>query len=82
VSIGREKAVVDEAVEAGRGDEDAAAALQAEVQNFQEECSKDLAVAEPVIAQAEAALNRCAGGVGWRLRVFCINPPNKLTPHA
>ncbi|GBF97683.1 flagellar outer dynein arm heavy chain beta [Raphidocelis subcapitata] len=57
VSIGREKAVVDEAVEAGRGDEEAAAALQSEVQNFQEECSKDLAVAEPVIAQAEAALN-------------------------
>ena len=28
VSIGREKAVVDEAVEAGRGDEEAAAALQ------------------------------------------------------
>jgi hypothetical protein len=33
-SIGREKAVVDEAVEAGRGDEEAAAALQAEVQAF------------------------------------------------
>jgi dynein heavy chain len=56
-SIGREKATVDEAVEAGRGDEEAAAALQAEVQNFQAECSRDLAVAEPVIAEAEAALN-------------------------
>lgn len=28
VSIGREKAIVDEAVEAGRGDEEAAAVLQ------------------------------------------------------
>ena len=87
-SIGREKAVVDEAVEAGRGDEEAAAALQVtgigreggvrqpiqpwlkeyripfppalqtEVQNFQKECTQDLSAAEPVIAEAEAALNR------------------------
>ncbi|KAI8473051.1 MAG: flagellar outer dynein arm heavy chain beta [Monoraphidium minutum] len=57
VSIGREKAVVDDAVEASRGDEEAAAALQSEVQNFQEECTRDLSVAEPVIAEAEAALN-------------------------
>ena len=32
-------------------------ALQAEVIAFQEECSKDLEAAEPIIAQAEAALN-------------------------
>ena len=38
-SIGREKAVVDEAVEAGRGDEEAAAALQAEVSAFAAEVS-------------------------------------------
>lgn len=44
VSIGKEKAVVDEAVEAGREDEEAASKLQAEVQAFQEECTKDLAV--------------------------------------
>lgn len=31
---------------------------QSEVQNFQEECTRDLAVAEPVIKEAEAALNR------------------------
>ena len=30
---------------------------QAEVTAFQEECSKDLEAAEPIIAQAEAALN-------------------------
>jgi len=52
--------VVDEAVEASREDEEAAATLQSDVQNFQEECSKDLAAAEPVIAEAEAALNRWA----------------------
>lgn len=132
VSIGREKAVVDEAVEASRGDEEAAASLQvrgwraggrccragdrwcfpevllvppacvtpaagrgapmpcqphphvllhlayapppairlppqSEVQNFQEECTRDLAAAEPVIAEAEAALNRCrAPALGLR----------------
>ena len=31
--------------------------LQTEVQNFQEECTRDLAAAEPIIAEAEAALN-------------------------
>lgn len=44
VSIGKEKAVVDEAVEAGREDEEAASKLAEEVLAFQEECSKDLAV--------------------------------------
>ncbi|CAD7696266.1 unnamed protein product [Ostreobium quekettii] len=57
VNIGQEKAVVDEAVEAGREDEENCAKLQSEVQAFQEECSRDLAAAEPVIADAEAALN-------------------------
>jgi dynein heavy chain len=42
ISIGKEKAVVDEAVEAGREDEEAASKLAEEVQAFQEECSKDL----------------------------------------
>lgn len=42
VSIGKEKAVVDEAVEAGRKDEEAAKKLAEEVLAFQEECSKDL----------------------------------------
>lgn len=48
---------VDSAVEAGREDEEAAAAIKAEVEAFQEECAKDLEAAEPVIAEAEAALN-------------------------
>lgn len=56
-SIGQEKAVVDEAVEAGREDEEAAAKLSAEVSAFQAECAQDLAAAEPIIAEAEAALN-------------------------
>ncbi|KAK9808985.1 hypothetical protein WJX72_007373 [[Myrmecia] bisecta] len=55
-NIGQEKAVVDEAVEAGREDEEAAAKLQREVTAFQEECSKELEAAEPIIQQAEAAL--------------------------
>ena len=57
VSIGQEKAVVDDAVEAGRGDEEACAALAEEVKAFQAECAKDLEAAEPVIAEATAALN-------------------------
>lgn len=48
-SIGQEKARVDEEVEKGREDEEAAAALQKEVTAFQEECATDLAAAEPVI---------------------------------
>ncbi|KAL4450636.1 hypothetical protein ABPG77_000992 [Micractinium sp. CCAP 211/92] len=56
-SIGQEKAKVDEEVEKGREDEEAAAALQAEVIAFQDECSRNLAAAEPIIQEAEAALN-------------------------
>jgi dynein heavy chain len=69
VSIGKEKAVVDEAVEAGREDEEACSKLQSEVQAFQEECARDLLAAEPVIAEAEAALNSLdkVWGVGLRL---------------
>jgi dynein heavy chain len=57
VNIGQEKAVVDDAVEAGREDEEACSKLAEEVTAFQEECAKDLEAAEPVIAEAEAALN-------------------------
>ena len=57
VSIGKEKAVVDEAVAAGREDEEACAAIAAEVAAQQASCEEDLKVAEPIIAQAEAALN-------------------------
>lgn len=57
VSIGKEKAVVDEAVEAGREDEEAAAKIAAEVIAFQAECEEDLKAAEPIIAKAEEALN-------------------------
>ena len=57
VSIGKEKAVVDEAVAAGQEDEEACAAIAAEVTAQQESCAEDLKAAEPVIAEAEAALN-------------------------
>lgn len=57
VSIGQEKAVVDEAVASGKDDEEACAAIAAEVSAFQAECEEDLKQAEPIIAEAEAALN-------------------------
>ena len=57
VSIGKEKAVVDEAVAAGREDEEACASIAAEVMAQQASCAEDLKEAEPIIAQAEAALN-------------------------
>ena len=57
-SIGQEKAKVDEEVEKGREDEEAAAALQNEVTAFQEECSNDLAAAEPIIQV-------CSCGRAW-----------------
>lgn len=57
VSIGKEKAIVDEAVEGSREDEEAASKLAADVAAFQAECEADLRAAEPIIAEAEAALN-------------------------
>ena len=57
ISIGQEKAVVDEAVAGGKDDEEACAAIANEVIAFQAECEQDLKAAEPIIAEAEAALN-------------------------
>lgn len=68
VSIGKEKAVVDEAVEAGREDEEAASKLQNEVQAFQEECSADLAVG-------------ARGLGGWAARV-CAHAYMRARMHA
>jgi hypothetical protein len=44
-------------LQAGREDEEACSKLQSDVQAFQEECARDLLAAEPIIAEAEAALN-------------------------
>jgi len=57
INIGQEKAIVDEAVEGSRADEEAAATMSEEVMAFQLECEQDLKAAEPVIAEAMAALN-------------------------
>ena len=56
-SIGQEKGVVDQAVESSRDDEEACAKIADEVTAFQAECEKDLEAAEPIIAEAEAALD-------------------------
>ncbi|MEW5311809.1 MAG: hypothetical protein WDW38_003494 [Sanguina aurantia] len=70
VSIGKEKAVVDEAVEAGREDEEAANKLATDVMAFQAECESDLSAAEPVIRDAEAALNSLDKGSLGELKSF------------
>jgi dynein heavy chain len=57
VSIGQEKAIVDDAVENSRGDEDECSKIAEEVMAFQAECEEDLKAAEPIIQEAEAALN-------------------------
>ena len=57
VSIGQEKAIVDEAVENSSADEEACSKIAEEVMAFQAECAEDLKAAEPIIQQAEAALN-------------------------
>ena len=57
ISIGKEKAIVDEAVAAGKDDEEACTAIATEVAEQQASCAEDLKAAEPVIAEAEAALN-------------------------
>ena len=54
--IGKEKAVVEEAVEASRGDEEAAAVIAENVTAQQEICTRELSAAEPLIAAAEEAL--------------------------
>mmetsp|Transcript_25005 Transcript_25005/g.85566 ORF Transcript_25005/g.85566 Transcript_25005/m.85566 type:complete len:4525 (+) Transcript_25005:136-13710(+) len=56
-SIGDEKVNVDKEVEAGAEDEAACAKIAEEVANFQDECAEDLKAAEPIILEAEAALN-------------------------
>ena len=55
--IGVEKLGADAAAEAGRADEEAAAALQLQVTAVQDECARDLAAAEPAVAATTAALN-------------------------
>lgn len=62
VSIGKEKAVVDEAVEAGREDEEAASKLAEEVLAFQDESSRDLE------AGALAALLSSSAAPQWLLQ--------------
>jgi dynein heavy chain len=56
-SLGVEKAAADVAVEAGKGNEAAAIAIQEEVSSAQLACAADLEKAEPIIKEAEAALN-------------------------
>eukprot|EP00898_Chlorokybus_atmophyticus_P007698 jgi/Chlat1/792/Chrsp104S01257 len=57
VSIGQEKAVVDEQKAGAAGDEEECARIAAEVAASQAECERDLAEAEPIIREAEAALD-------------------------
>lgn len=69
-SLGRERATVDAAVAASKADEEAAARLAAEVASVQNECASELAVAEPVIREAEAALNSLDKASLGELRSF------------
>ena len=70
VSIGQEKVTVDEAVEAGRADEEECAKIAKEVAAFQAECEEDLKAAEPIIQAAEAALNSLDKGSLGELKSF------------
>ena len=56
VSIGKEKAIVDEAVESASGTKPSAPDRRGGFA-FQAECEEDLKAAEPIIQAAEAALN-------------------------
>ena len=57
VQIGQEKAKVEVEKDSSRDDEEACAKKKEEVEAFQEECESDLKAAEPIIQEAEAALN-------------------------
>jgi len=76
-NIGKEKATADEAVAAGRGDEDAAASLAQKVTSVQTECATDLEKAEPIIAAAEAALSSLDKGSLGELKSF-NNPATEV----
>lgn len=69
-SLGRERAVVNAAVASSKADEEAAAQLQHEVTTFQNECASDLATAEPIIKEAETALNSLDKASLGELRSF------------
>ena len=56
-SIGKEKAIVEETVEASREDEEKASEIAASAAAKKEECDRELAAAEPLIAAANEALN-------------------------
>ena len=74
-SIGREKAIADEAVASSKGDEEAATLLATQVSRVQTECATELAVAEPIIAAAEAALNSLDKGSLGELKSFSNPAP-------
>ena len=57
VQIGQEKAKVEVEKDSSRDDEEACASKKVEVEAFQAECETDLKAAEPIIQEAEAALN-------------------------
>lgn len=76
-SLGVQKALADNAIEEARQDEQAAVVLQQEVAAFQAECAADLAKAEPIIAEAEAALNSLDKASLGELKSFS-NPANDI----
>ena len=57
VIVGQETAVAEEQKAAAAIEEEACSKIAEEVMAFQAECDKDLEAAEPIIAEAEAALN-------------------------
>jgi len=57
VIVGKETAIAEEQKAAAAIEEEKCSAIAEEVMAFQAECDKDLEAAEPIIAEAEAALN-------------------------
>ena len=57
VIVGKETAIAEEQKAAAAIEEDKCSAIAREVIAFQKECDKDLEAAEPIIREAEAALN-------------------------
>lgn len=67
--VGVEKEKVNAENAAAQAEADACAAIAAEVAELQARCEAELAAAEPLVAQAEEALNTLTkkdlGGWGW-----------------
>eukprot|EP00741_Cyanophora_paradoxa_P005992 tig00000955_g5810.t1 len=72
--VGQETAIAEEEKKSAQVEEDACAVIQADVAQKAADCAEDLAKAEPIIQQAEAALNSLDKKSLTELKAFASPP--------